>query len=155
VKRSHMILWVTCLVMPWASLHADSWGQLFTTPTQRAQLDSEQTTPVNTIGSSNPGSSGTSQAPAIETIQLTGTITSSRGTHTVWLNGKPVTQGVRVLGPGRVQLNVNTSDHPHLMKSGQLIYPQSGEIVEGYANRQSSQATVTVQTGTESADTPM
>ena len=134
MKQASLLLWLICLAAPWTSLRADPWGHLFTTPLQRAQLDSGQAAPVNTSNASN----DTQQTPSIKPLQLTGTLTSSRGHHTVWLNGKPVTQGVRLLGAGRVQLRVTSAEHPRLMKSGQLLYPQTGKIVEAYAAQQPS-----------------
>jgi len=132
MKQASLLLWLICLAVPWTSLRADPWGHLFTTPLQRAQIDSGQATPVNTGNVSN----DTQQTPSIKPLQLTGTLTSSRGHHTVWLNGKPVTQGVRLLGAGRVQLRVTSAERPRQMKSGQLLYPQTGKIVEGYAAQQ-------------------
>jgi len=151
VKRIHLILWAVFLIAPWSTLHADAWGRLFTTQIQRAQLDSGQTAPKVSGNSS----SESSQAAAIKPIQLTGTLTSSHGKRTVWLNGKPVTQGVRILGAGRVQLRITSADDSRLMKSGQLIYPQSGEIVEGYSISNPSPTDTTMQTEMESADVPM
>ena len=155
MKKLQLILWASCLLTAWTTLYADPWGQLFTTPVQRAQLDSGKPAPVKTDSATESGSGSSSQGTVVEAIQLTGTLTNSRGTGTVWLNGKPVTQGVRVLGAGRVQLQIYTSKHPHLLKSGQLIYPQSGEIVEGYTTSPVTQTDTTPQAGMESADMPM
>ncbi len=151
MKPLHLMFWFIALATPWATLHADPWGRLFTTPVQRAQLDSGQTAPAKTDDST----SDTPQPGVTERIRLTGTLTSSRGTRTAWLNGKPVTQGVRVLGPGRVQLSAPAADKRRLLKSGQLLYPQTGEIVEGYAAPQVAPGDAGVQTETESAQAPM
>lgn len=157
MKPVFLTLWLIGLAISWTNSHADQWGHLFTTPAQRAQLDSSRSAPVTT----DDGSNDAPQAAALQPIQLTGTLTSSRGKRTVWLNGKPVTQGVRVLDAGRVQLRITSTDDARLMKSGQLLYPQSGEIVEGYAAAQSAPAETNVQTDTtahsetDSANAPM
>lgn len=157
MKPVYLTLWLVALAISWTTSHADPWGRLFTTPAQRAQLDNGQSVPV----SADDSSGDAPQAAATQPIQLTGTLTSSRGNHTVWLNGEPVTQGVRVLGAGRVQLRVTSAPDARLMKSGQLLYPQSGEIVEGYAASQSvptdaaAPTAATMQTEPESAEAPM
>jgi len=151
VKPLHLMFWFIVLTTPWATLQADPWGRLFTTPLQRAQLDSGQTAPVKT----DDEASQSPQPAAIERIRLTGTLTSSRGTRTAWLNGKPVSQGVRVLGPGQVQLSTPAAGKHRLLKSGQLLYPQTGEIVEGYATPQVAPADAGAQTEAESAQAPM
>lgn len=154
MKSLQLTLCLIFLTIPWTTLQADPWGQLFTSPAQRAQLDSGQAAPVKTDDSSG----NTAQAGSLQPIQVTGTLTSSRGKRVVWLNGKPVTQGVRVLGAGRVELHVTSDTDHRLVKSGQLLYPQTGEIVEGYAALPASPVDVTEQTAqTEmgSADAPM
>lgn len=151
MKLLQLTLWLICLTTPWTTLHADPWGRLFTTPSQRAQLDSGQTEAANTGNSSGDAP----QNATIEPIRLTGTLTGSRGKQAVWLNGKPVTQGVRVLGAGQVHLRVTPADKPRLMKSGQLLDPQTGEIIEGYAVPRSSPTDITTQTEPDPADAPM
>jgi len=147
MKQTFLCLWLICFAAPWTMLQADPWGRLFTTPLQRAQLDSGQVAPVNTGNASN----DTPQTPSIKPLQLTGTLTSSSGKHTVWLNGKPVKHGVRLLGAGRVQLRVTSAERPRLMKSGQLLYPQTGKVVEGYEAEQPLSGKDDPNSDTESA----
>jgi len=134
VKTLRFTFWLSCLLIPLSTAHADPWGRLFTTPAQRSQLDAGQV--VNSQVSQP--SDNDSQAIAPRPIRITGTLTSSSGKHTVWLNGKPARQGVRVLEAGRVQLRVTSSASPRRMKSGQLLYPKTGKVVEGYAARPST-----------------
>jgi len=149
VKHLQAALCLIFLAMPFTVLHADPWGRLFTTPVQRAQLDSGQAALVNADDSSD----NASKAAALLPVRVTGTLTSSNGKRIVWLNGKPVTKGVRVLGPGRVELHATSSTDHRLVKSGQLLYPQSGEIVEGYAALPSTPGAVAAQA--EATDEPM
>ncbi|VAW78156.1 hypothetical protein MNBD_GAMMA15-1186 [hydrothermal vent metagenome] len=151
MKALPLILWLVCLSVPWTPLSADPWGRLFTTPIQRAQLDNGQITPTDTEDASGEAH----QAARLLPIQLTGTLTSSRGKQTVWLNGKPAPKSVRVLGAGRVQLRAPSTDTLHFMKSGQLLYPQTGEIVEGYIAAQAEPDDNALQAESESADVPM
>ena len=151
MKRIRLALSLIFLSTPWSLSHADAWGQLFTTPAQRAQLDGGQTAVAKAENSPD----GAAQAVSVGSIQLTGTLTSSRGTHAVWLNGKPADRDVRILADGRVELHISSATDHRLMKSGQLLNPQTGEIVEGYAAPQTTPADHTTATDTDSMETLM
>jgi len=151
VKRIRLALSLICLATPWSQSHADAWGQLFTTSAQRAQLDGGQIAVAKTGNASD----NVAQAASVKTIRLTGTLTSSRGIHTVWLNGKPADRDVRILTDGRVELHISSSTDHRLMKSGQLLNPQTGEIVEGYAAPQITPADHAIPTDTDSMETLM
>ncbi|TCK16862.1 hypothetical protein DFR30_0081 [Thiogranum longum] len=151
MRYSNLALSLIFLLTPCATALADPWGLLFTTPNQRARLDSGQAEPAPSASSS---SGGSRQESAVEPIQLTGTLTSNRGKRTAWINGKPASRDVRVLGAGRVQLYTPSSESPLLIKSGQRLNPQTGEIVEGYTAPPEA-VNATAQTETDTADAPM
>ena len=139
------------LLSPCADVLADPWGLLFTTPDERARLDSGQT---ETVPSASNSSGGNIPENTVQPAQLTGTLTSNRGKRMAWINGSPAGRDVRVIGAGRVQLRTPSSNNPLLIKSGQRFDPRTGEIVEGYTVPPATETT-TAQTGMDTADTPM
>ncbi len=151
MRYSNLAISLILLLAPAAGALADPWGLLFTSPGQRARLDSGQAQPAPSASSS---SGGSSRERAALPVKLTGTLTSNRGKRVAWINGKPASRDVRVLGAGQVQLYTPSSESPLLIKSGQQINPRTGEIIEGYAAAPETAGT-TAQTETDTADAPM
>lgn len=151
MKTPTLFISLVILLSPCTTVLADPWGLLFTTPDERARLDSGQ---AESVPSASSRSGRTKQQNSDQSVRVTGTLTSSRGKRTAWLNGKPAGSDVRVLGAGRVQLPAPSSNTTILIKSGQRFNPQTGEIAEGYTAPPETEYT-TAQTGTDTADAPM
>lgn len=151
MKSSTLFISLVILLSPCTTVLADPWGLLFTTPGERARLDSGQ---AESVPSASSSSGGTKQAHPVQSVRVTGTLTSSRGKRTAWLNGKPAGSDVRVLGAGHVQFRPASSNTPLLIKSGQRFDPQTGEIVEGYTVAPVAENTP-AQSLTDTPDAPM
>lgn len=116
----------------------DPYGLLFTTPGERAQLDSRF--------AAGGGDDQASAAPVAEEsraprpLKLNGTLTSSAGKKEAWINGElqlstgsKQTARIRVLDSDRVQVRASLSGAVRNMKPGQVLDPETGKISEAYA----------------------
>jgi hypothetical protein len=105
---------------------ADDLGRLFFTPEQRASLDLARRS-----------QSGPVAGEPYEGLTLSGVVTRSDGSRTVWINGRPQPAGIDAghlpstatiplpSGEGRVKLRV-----------GQTLDPTSGQVEESYRRPQ-------------------
>lgn len=116
---------------------AESFGTLFTTPEQRAQLDN-----ATVPGSSSDATGDTGEQVAIENMQairLDGIMISSLGKKELWINGQPASAGTppgirraQVGNDGLVTIHLNNAGASHSIKPGQRFLPSTGEIQEAY-----------------------
>lgn len=127
---------LAALFQPHSSL-ADDLGVLFTTPAQRAALDSGQPAPVESGSGGKHGQD--TQGPS--RITLNGTLVSSVGRKQVWLNDEPelgpgraTGMGLTLLPRNRVQINRSASPAPLILKPGQSVDLVNGQITESYSN---------------------
>lgn len=124
---------------------SDPYGQLFTTPVQRAQLDNRFTASSNT-GEAETSVTAVSDRQAPASLQLNGMLTSSTGKKEVWINGRRQlgdafgsAARVSVLGPDAVQVRPALSARGRAMKPGQIMDLASGEISEAYTSGKRTQ----------------
>lgn len=131
-----LLMLTTVLASP---ASAESFGTLFTTPEQRAQLDSAMVaahSPHMTSDNSEPLA-----AVNMQSIRLDGILVSSRGKKELWINGQPTSSGTptgiqqALIGNhGRATIHLDHASTSHSMKPGQLYLPATGEIRETYRN---------------------
>lgn len=135
---SHLpaLLALAALLQPHA-VQSDDLGVLFTTPAQRAALDSGQ--PAAVEAGSEPAPDPGSQGPS--RITLNGTLISSVGRKQVWLNDEPGLVPGRMAGTGltllprnRVQIHRASSPGPLVLKPGQTVDLVNGNISESYSD---------------------
>ncbi len=131
------VLGLLLLLPSGAALSADVYGNLFTTPEQRAWLDANRNGPRQ--GAAPVPGDAVAQSVQPEPIKLNGTLISNGGAREVWINGQAQLKGsaaaggrVRVLGRDRVQVRRSPAEQPHLMKPGQVLDPASGRVSESY-----------------------
>ncbi len=123
---------------------AQSFGRIFSTPDERASLDSQRDAMLRDMTEAE--RLAALSAPVLETvvdvqptmIQMGGIVRRSDGTHTVWLNGVPVSE--REL-PANVQLDmlsglgvlrVRTPTDVYSLRPGQTLNATTGELRESY-----------------------
>jgi hypothetical protein len=128
---------------------ADSFGRLFLTPQQRAQLETTRAQRDRRLPIQE--SEGTTAAPALppspEVVTYNGVVRRSDGKSTVWLNGKPVNERnraqpdneVSVTGlrnDGAVSVAIPQAERRASLKVGQSLSVTSGTIEESYLRRE-------------------
>lgn len=123
---------------------AQSFGRIFSTAQERASLDSQRDAMLRDMTEAE--RLAALRAPVLETvvevqpsmIQMGGIVRRSDGTHTVWLNGVPVSE--REL-PANVQLDmlsglgvllVSTPTETYSLRPGQTLNATTGELRESY-----------------------
>jgi hypothetical protein len=114
----------------------DTYGLLFTSPAQRAQLDNR----FNNRAAADTGAAAPVGEPLpAQSLKLNGTLTSSAGKKEVWINGRrqlSVAGGpaaaVSITGPDTVQVKSAPSAKAQAMKPGQVMDAATGEISEAY-----------------------
>lgn len=116
----------------------DPYGVLFTSPAQRAQLDSR-------FGGASSDKQAPATADAVHTqaarpLKLNGTLVSNTGKQEVWINGESQLRSgaiqaarIRLLSSDRVQVRSSLSGTAHDMKPGQVLEPHTGSVTEAYA----------------------
>ncbi len=116
---------------------ADSYGRLFTSPAQRAELDdrfaAHRADEADVEGEPQPR---TADRP----LRLNGTLIGSSGRKEVWINGQSASDltnppVVRVLSSERVQIKPSGSLPPATMKPGQVLDTTTGQVSEPYLNK--------------------
>lgn len=120
-------------------------GLLFTTPQERAYLDYLREDFLARTASQG-FDIQTEEIPEIETpepeqnvvFRLDAVITNQDGSHTLWLNGSPVREqdlprGVNLLNrSGQELLQISTGSASYLLKPGQTVNLNSGELWESF-----------------------
>ena len=117
---------------------AESFGTLFTTPEQRARLDSvlvPSGSPDATSGSPEQLATGNMQS-----IRLDGILVSSRGKKELWINGQPASSGTPtgirqalVGNNGLATIHLDHAGTSRSIKPGQLYLPATGQVQETYS----------------------
>lgn len=127
-----------------AASDAQTFGRIFSTADERASLDSQRDAMLRDMTEAE--RLAALRAPVLETvvavqptmIQMGGIVRRSDGTHTVWLNGVPVSE--REL-PANVQLDmlsglgvlrVSTPTETYSLRPGQTLNATTGELRESY-----------------------
>lgn len=127
-----------------AESDAQTFGRIFSTADERASLDSQRDAMLRDMTEAE--RLAALRAPVLETvvavqptmIQMGGIVRRSDGTHTVWLNGVPVSE--REL-PANVQLDmlsglgvlrVSTPTETYSLRPGQTLNATTGELRESY-----------------------
>ncbi len=166
----HFIKWVlllgvfiTCIgVVP--DSDAQTFGRIFSTPDERASLDSQRDAMLKDMTEAE--RLAALRAPVLETvvdvqptmIQMGGIVRRSDGTHTVWLNGVPVSE--REL-PANVQLDmlsglgvlrVRTPTDVYSLRPGQTLNATTGELRESYQVTQEQIAAINAELSQRQAD---
>ncbi|HFD80056.1 MAG TPA: hypothetical protein ENK05_06670 [Gammaproteobacteria bacterium] len=150
-----LMLTLLCFPGMAATLHADPYGKLFTTPAQRAMLDAHSD-PSETIAAD--GDAEVANAAPARLIEFNGTLVSSSGRREIWINGQrdrglPPGYRLRPVGRDRVRLHGNADSRPRVLKAGQVLIPASGQVLEQYALEQPASAEAAAD-GAASADMP-
>jgi hypothetical protein len=132
-----VVIGLVLLLAGGAALSADHYGNLFTTPEQRAWLDANRERPGQ-VAQPTPGDA-VAQSVQPQPIKLNGTLISNGQAREVWINGQAQLKGsanggdrLRVLGRDRVQIRRSPAEQPYLMKPGQVLDPASGRVSESY-----------------------
>ncbi len=115
---------------------SDPYGTLFTTASQRAQLDGQ----VDTTENAQPISGNRSeQSNTVIPLRLNGTLLGSKGKKEVWLDGRPQLSGmaaskgrIRLLRTDQVHVQATEGSIAHAMKPGQVLDPETGIVSEYY-----------------------
>lgn len=123
---------------------AQSFGRIFSTADERASLDSQRDAMLR--GLTETERLAALRTPEQETvvevqpamIQMGGIVRRSDGTHTIWLNGVPVSERelprnvqLDMLG-GLGVLHVNTPTDTYSLRPGQTLNAATGELRESY-----------------------
>lgn len=143
---------VICLQFSLAAYAADNFGRLFTTPSDRANLDHlRQTTKASAINQPAEISIDATPAatPAVpQPISMQGYVKRSDGKKgTVWVNNKPLQEGAAsdLVEVGRfdakgneIPLKVPSTGKSIKLKAGQVYIVESGKIKEEGAHSRES-----------------
>ncbi len=115
------------------SLHSSAFGTLLTSPAERALLDSRrQNSELHPIP--------VQRIKAVElnkTLSLEGLVTRQKGPATIWLNGQlldKATTGLSIYSHAKraIAASLPSPQGSVLLKPGQLIHPDNGEILDAY-----------------------
>ncbi len=125
-------VFVCCLVLltPFSASRADSLGRLFTTPQERASLDSKSGIKL--------ANRNTAQSKASQHIKLNGTVTSSTGKRNFWVNGKkhsnknPDEPRVHLTKSRQIQIDTPYRSKSAIIKPGQVLNLGNGQVYEAF-----------------------
>lgn len=138
----HLLLLLICTA-PLVRIQAQELGTLFTTPGERMQLDElrrqymrEQAGGFDIDQEIAPPPQPEAAPPPQILFHLSGIMSRSDGTSTIWLNGETLTaetlpEGFSLTNDGR-GLRISTRDNTHTLYPGQTIDLQSGSLQEAF-----------------------
>ncbi len=118
------------VLLPINNGQADTLGRLFTTPQERAALDSKSGIKfaARNLGENDPS----------QQIKLNGTVISSTGKRKIWVNGKnhenknPDEPRAFIINSKQVRLDTPYGTQGKLMKPGQVLDLTDGKIHESF-----------------------
>ena len=125
-----------CLLLAFtlSTAQADSLGRLFTTPQERASLDSK---------SGIKFSNRTTDSDAVSRrIIFNGTLISSTGKHSFWVNGtkhensNPQQPGIHLTRSRQIRMSTASGVANTPIKPGQVLNPDNGRITESFMLKQ-------------------
>lgn len=137
------LLLLLLFTAPLTNVQAQAVGTLFTTPGERMQLDElrrqymrEQAGGFDIDQEIAPPTQPEAAPPPQILFHLSGIMSRSDGTRTIWLNGEAMTaealpEGFSLTEDGR-GLRISTRDNTHTLYPGQTIDLQSGSREEAF-----------------------
>lgn len=138
MKRAAKLFIILLLAAPGVQADGDPYGQLFTTPAERARLDHRFSAAADSTDSAQAGAS-VADTRAPRRLKVNGTVISSTGKKEVWINGESQLnpgQGsgghVRLLDADHVRVQPTATGPSRDMKPGQVLDPNTGTVSEAY-----------------------
>ena len=126
----HSFIYSLVLVFIFSASHADTLGRLFTTPQERAALDSKSGIKL--------ANRGLDKNEASQQIKLNGTVISSTGKRNFWINGKkhennnPDELHLYLTNSRQVQIDTLNGSQSNIIKPGQVLNLNNGKIYESF-----------------------
>lgn len=145
-KHAQILLAMTTCIISIQALGTENFGRLFSTPTQRAELDYLRNTtkiPVATLESPEESKSAPAVIEMPSAVSMQGYVKRGDGKKgTVWINNQPVQENsstnevqIGTLGSGnRIEVKVPANGKRLSLKAGQVYDPETNAVIETSAH---------------------